>query len=65
MLGARTVTEDPQMLGATVQNPVTMATLPPVFVQFFIISAIIRKHFICKLWLWLLLYFAVQAEVYL
>ena len=65
MLDARTVTEDPQMLRAAVLNLVTMATLPPVFVQSFIVSAIIRRHFIFKMWLWLLFYFAVQAEVYL
>ena len=49
MLGVRTVTEDPEMFGAAVQNLVTMATLPPVFVQSFHISAIIRRHFIFKL----------------
>ena len=65
MLGAGTVTEDPQILGATLQNLINMATLLPVFVQSFIISAIIRRHFIFKLRMWLLLYIAVQAEVYL
>lgn len=48
-LGAGTVTKDPQMSGATVQNLVTMATLSPVFVQSLIIPAIIRRHLILKL----------------